>query len=382
MSDKTPTDLPELSDAAVERIETAVFDEIADERPRRATAVDTGRIRRRRWLTGAGIAAAFVVGVLVTPPILDSVGNMSTSSADGGSIPADSGALPEGGGSPQGDGAVDDSAVSPDRSLPGVGDEAPSTSAESSAAAPGAATSSDREIIMTSSATVEIEVDDIRAAADALADLADSRGGYLEGTSVGEVRGVDATSEPAPAETAYGSVSLRVPSDTLADVMDELDQVGAVVSSSVSKQDVTLTVVDLRARVEATRASVQRLTELMAQSGSVSELIEAELALTDRQAQLESYQQQLTVVEDQVALSLVQVSLREAPSPATAEPTGFADGLLAGWNGLVVSLNALVISIGFLLPWLVVAAVLVLVVWLVRRSRRDRRNDAAAPEES
>lgn len=383
MSDKTPTDdLPELSDAAVERIEAAVFGEIADERPRRAAAAAPGRIRRRRWLTGAGIAAAFVVGVLVTPPILDSVGGMSASTADGGSIPADGGSLPADGGSLPSDGAIEDSAVSPDRSLPGaVGDQAPSTSAESGAVAPGAVTSPDREIIMTSSATAEIEVDDIREAADTLAELADSRGGYVEGTSVGEARVVDGTSEPTPADSSYGSVSLRVPSDSLPEVMDELAQVGVVVSSSVSKQDVTLTVVDLRARVEATKASVQRLTELMAQSGSVSELIEAELALTDRQAQLESYQQQLTVVEDQVALSLVQVSLQEAPSPATAEPTGFADGLLAGWNGLVVSLNALVISIGFLLPWLAVAAVVVLIVWLVRRSRGGR-TAVPAPEES
>ncbi len=151
-----------------------------------------------------------------------------------------------------------------------------------------------------------------------------------------------------------------------------------MISSSTAKQDVTAVAIDLQARVDSTRASVERLTQLMAQSGSVSELIEAEVALTDRQAQLESYEQQLAALDDQVAMSSLQVQLTRAAAPTTAEPSGFGDGLLAGWNGLVVSLNALVIALGFLLPWLAVAAVVILVVWLIRRARRRARRRADA----
>jgi len=162
-------------------------------------------------------------------------------------------------------------------------------------------------------------------------------------------------------------------------VIAALGDTGEVLSSSTSKQDVTSTAIDLRARVDSTRASVERLTQLMAQSGSVSELIEAEVALTDRQAQLESYEQQLAALDDQVVMSSLQVQLTKATAPSTADPAGFGDGLLAGWNGLVVSLNALVIAVGFLLPWLAVAAVVVLVVWLIRLSRRTRRKHSEAP---
>jgi hypothetical protein len=155
-------------------------------------------------------------------------------------------------------------------------------------------------------------------------------------------------------------------------VIDALDDSGDVLSSSISKQDVTSTAVDLRARVDATRASVQRLTELMSQSGSVSELIEAEVALTDRQAQLESYEQQLDMLEDQVAMSTLQVQLTRPAPQASADPAGFGDGLRAGWNGLIVSLNALVVALGFVLPWLAIAAAVLLVVWIIRRARRPR----------
>src|SRR5690606_20451560 len=119
-------------------------------------------------------------------------------------------------------------------------------------------------------------------------------GGYVESTDIGGSAAVAEQSdpsmpapEPAPA-SEYGSVTIRVPSDDLTAVIDELAEHGGVVASSIARQDVTSTTIDLRARIDATRASVQRLTELMSQSGTVSELIEAEVALTDRQAQLES----------------------------------------------------------------------------------------------
>lgn len=356
MNDKTP-DLPELSDEAVARIEGAVFDEIAAERPRPAPTAGRSRVRRRRWLTGAGIAAAFVVGVLVTPPILDSVGGSAASTAEGGEMLT-------------GGTAQDSSGGSPDRSAPrGVSEAAPG--ADTAVVVPGAVDGADREIVATGYVTLEVK--DIAKAADEISTLAEARGGYVESTEVGRSLAIDDTSMPAPPDSGYGWISIRIPSADLTAVIDQLGDSGEVVSSSISKQDVTSTAIDLRARVDATKASVQRLTELMAQSGSVSELIEAEVALTDRQAQLESYEQQLAALDDQVAMSSVQVQLTKAGAPTTADPAGFGDGLLAGWNGLVVSLNALVIAVGFVLPWLAVAAVVALIVWLVRRARRQRR---------
>lgn len=359
MNDTTSTgDLPELTDSAVSRIEAAVFEEIASERPLLSTKIgERAHSRRRGWLTAAGIAAAFVVGVLVTPPILNSVGGVATSTADGGGVYVS--------------GTAEDSSVgSPERSAPDAA-AGSADSAESAAIVPGATDGTGREIIATAYATVQVE--DIPEAAKEISALADSVDRYVESTEIGRSQTLDASSEPAPVESDYGYISIRVPSADLAAVISRLEESGEVLSSSISKQDVTSTAIDLRARVDATKASVQRLTELMSQSGSVSELIEAEVALTDRQAQLESYEQQLASLEDQVAMSSLQVQLTRANAPTTADPAGFGDGLLAGWNGLVVSLNALVIAVGFILPWIALAGLVVLVVWLIRRARRTRR---------
>lgn len=348
MNDQTPTgptELPDLSQESIDRIENAVFADIARERSPE-TVRRSKKSRRRGWLTGAGIAAAFVAGVLITPPLLDTVG---VTTADGGGSVI---------------GLTDRSGS--DMAVPESVDAASSTAVDAETG------SADREIIATAQATVR--VDDISAAVEAISALAQARGGYVESTEVSaEPMSTDDVRLPEQPSGGYGWISIRVPSADLTSVIEDLGDTGAVVSSSLSKQDVTSTAVDLRARVDATRASVARLTELMAQSGSVSELIEAEVALTDRQAQLESYEQQLAALEDQVAMSSLQVQLIPEASATTPEPDGFGAGLLAGWNGLIVSLNALVVTLGFLLPWLAIAGVVFMVIWLIRRGRRRRR---------
>lgn len=352
MNEQTPIEtLPELSQRSIDRIERAVLTEIGSSAP---PAVAQRKPRRRGWLAAAGIAAAFVVGVVVAPA-LTSVGGLSATST------ADSAASEVVG---TGDAAQDGAATEMESA---TADVASAAIADADLAAAG-----DREIITSAHATVR--VDDIAAGVDAVTALATEYDGYVEGTEVSvDPQAVD-TSMPVEYGGDRGWVSIRVPSDALTEVITALGDAGTVVSSSVSQQDVTTAAIDLRARVDATQASVTRLTELMAQSGSVAELIEAEVALSNRQAELESYTQQLAVLEGQVAMSSLSVELTPQVTTTSPEPNGFLDGILAGWNGLIVSLNALVLSLGFVLPWLVIAGLVAIVIWLVRR-RRSRPSD-------
>nr|WP_201469604.1 DUF4349 domain-containing protein [Microbacterium hydrocarbonoxydans] len=354
-ADTAADELPVLTDSAVARIEAAVLHEISGEGRRETRTESRARVRRRRWLTGAGIAAAFVVGILVTPPIISAVDGGAMSTAD--SVDDPPGLVLE-----------DSRGGSFDQSAPGVAADSP----ESSTLVPGAADTADREIVATAAATVEVE--DVAAASTTISALAESYGGYVESTEIGMSTAGDSASAPVPTDAGYGWISIRVPSSDLTAVIAALADSGDVLSSSVSRQDVTSTAIDLRARIDATQASVQRLTELMSQTGTVAELIEAEVALTDRQAQLESYQQQLSTLDDQVALSTLQVQLTRTEAPTAADPAGFTDGLFAGWNGLVASLNALVVALGFLLPWIAIGGVIVLAVVIARRAQRSRRS--------
>lgn len=356
MTENTGIALPPLSDDSIARIENAVFDEIGEDRRKPVVTRTGARSRRRGWATGIGIAAAFVGGILIAPPLLTAVtsSQMSTgSSVIGVAAPArDSGVALHGA-----------SEMAPaDTSAAGG---SPNTAVDSAA---GGDAMTGRDIITT--AQVTLRVADVSKASDAIGDLAAAHDGYVEATDIGFAQGSSDTSPVGPREPGSGWISIRIPADELEDVMRAVGDDGEVLQSSISRQDVTSTAVDLRARVEASRASVKRLTELMSKSGSVADLISAESALSERQAQLESYEQQLKGIDEQVAMSTVSIQLTERTSATKADPAGFADGLLAGWNGLIVSLNALVVAFGFLLPWLAIGGVVLLVIWLIRRRRR------------
>lgn len=357
----SPESLPELSEDRVERIENSLFTEISRER--------TTRRKRRSavWLVSGAAAAVIVVAAVIAP----TVGGLIIGPASDQAAVAPSAPLVD---SVAGGATTDTSAVK----------EGPSGSeganAADSASGSGSGTAS-RDIITTASATVV--VDDIAAAVTQITDAAESRDGYVESMSIGQsgqVMPVDPatgmvydSTMPYPATPDGAWITVRVPADGLQSLVDQLSGLGEVTASSVNRQDVTEVTLDLQARVDAAQASVDRLTELMAQAGSLSDLIAAESALAERQATLESYQQQVKYYDEQVAFSTLTVSLTEPVETVVADPAGFGDGLAAGWNGLVATLNGIVIAIGFLIPWILVLAVIGLIVWgivaLVRRRK-------------
>jgi hypothetical protein len=178
-------------------------------------------------------------------------------------------------------------------------------------------------------------------------------------------------------------ITVRVPSDELAGLIDELSDVGQVTASSIDRQDVTEQTVDLEARIEAAQASVDRLLELLSAATATADLIAAEAALAERQATLESYQQQLESLEGMVQMSALTVTLTPRVETVEANPAGFGDGIAAGWNGLVATLNGIVVALGFLIPWIAVIGVLALLVWgIVRLVRASRGGKDSPPPDS
>ncbi|WP_228484801.1 DUF4349 domain-containing protein [Microbacterium cremeum] len=368
----TPVTLPELSRDRVDEIEEALFSEIARDRSRQAAR----RTRRGRlWIAGGAAAAIVAVAAVIAPSVgslVSGTGGTSDGSAIAPVAPADDAW-----------GGMDSGVALDSReAMPGLAEQ------EAADQSMGAGSAADRDIITTASATVS--VDDVEAAARTVGESAVAHGGYVESMSIGTDGrvypvdpmdgGVVDSTMPVPYTPDGAWVTVRVPADELPALVDELADTGEVTATSINRYDVTEQTVDLEARIDAAQASVDRLTELMAQAESVADLIAAESALSERQALLESYQQQLEMLETQVAMSTLTVTIVPAIKTVDADPAGFADGVVAGWNGLVATLNGIVIALGFLLPWLVVVGVAALIVWgIVRvlRRRRVRREDAA-----
>lgn len=228
----------------------------------------------------------------------------------------------------------------------------------------------DRKVVTTGSAT--ITADDPLEAADGATELAAAEGGH-----VADRYETTATEFQA----ASASLTLRIPSDRLDAFVAALDGLGSVDEQQFSRQDVTAEGQDLDARITALGTSVDRLLALLERAESTDDLIAIESTLSQRQGELESLQGQRRVLDDQVALSTVELLLRGADEAPAPEPVSFLTGLSTGWGALVATGGGLLVALGVLLPWLLLLGVLTVVaVPIVRRirSRRAARGSTGA----
>lgn len=350
--------LPTLSDDTIDRWEENIFTRIDE-----ARTDDKARAKRKRSHTvlwSAAAAVTVVAGAAIAPGLIN--GSGSNTSADGGApnmsrfeqADQSAGSMPMSGEVAPAPAAADGQSVATDsKAISPVGPEA--------------------QIITT--AFIAITVTDVEKSSAEVTKIATDLAGYVSSQNVGSdpyQYGYEEKTSADPLEVTYGSVTLRVPEDSVTEAITQLEALGTVTSTSIDRMDVTQQSVDLSARVDSLKASVERLEELMTKSASVADLIEVETALSARQAELESLQQQLDGLTDQVAMSTINVTLQAKGDAVKADPDGFGDGLVSGWNSLVAAMNGFILGLGFILPWIVIVAAAALIIWLIVRARRGR----------
>ena len=266
----------------------------------------------RRLLSMAGIVIAGTV-------LLTGCGAMGASTVSPGSEPAVS---PDWGGaeSPQeesGDGGTDASG----------GDSGASGGDQQQAA------DEDRAVII--SGTVAMKASDPLQTADAVADAALSRSGTIDRRS----QGASTDFEPA-----WATLTVRVPAAEVDGMLDTLRELAEVTRLDMGEQVVTNQVRDLEVRVNASRASVDRHTDLLATAADTE-----------------------TLLEEQVAMSTIEVQIRSTTVEGPTGTPSFWDGLVNGWNAFLAWGAAFLFGLGQAIPTLVILALLGLLAWLIIR---------------
>ncbi|HEY7816506.1 MAG TPA: DUF4349 domain-containing protein [Nakamurella sp.] len=250
------------------------------------------------------------------------------------------------------------------------------------------------KVIKTADLSVRLEVAPVPATDDAAADREANAKACADtvAATTGSIRGIASTAGGFVAGADGGgsqmSITLRVPADQYDGVLDKIAGLGPVTNRTESSQDVTAQIVDVNSRVASMTASVARVRVLLDQATSVADIISIESELATREADLESLQQQQAYLQGQVAMSTVTVTLSAVtlPTPGVVEPepdNGFVAAVKAGWDNLLSFLSWLGVLIGGLLPWLPLIAIVVgLVWWAVRRLRRRGRSARVEPDPS
>lgn len=250
--------------------------------------------------------------------------------------------------------------------------------------ASGLAYAAERLIIR--SGNISMTVEDTRAALTTIEGMVERMAG--EGAFVVSADEYGGTEGSQP----HITIGIRIPASRFAATMDRLAELAVnVTSRNESAQDVTEEYVDLEARLESLEAARQRLLEIMQDARSTKDLLEAELQLTQREAEIESIKGRMQYLEQSAQLSSIWIELQPhiLSQPVgdqwrPAETTRRAvDTLLDGLRGFGDFAIFFAIAI---LPWLVVMGVmLAAIVLLVRwrsRARRARRAKGEAEAEA
>ena len=227
----------------------------------------------------------------------------------------------------------------------------------------------DRAII--ANAEMTLRSHDVTATIDAIELIASSAGGFVAGR--------DVSSNPDDPKGTRAAIVMRVPTAKLDSVIDRVQAEGDVVRITADQQDVTEQVVDVDSRVDSARASVDRIRSLLSEATTIGEVVRIESELSRREADLESLLAQQRSLADQTSLATLSVTVLapNAVEPPPVATTGFLPGLERGWDALVGVVVVALTTLGVLLPFIVVAALLLGPIAAAWRRRRPNPAPAA-----
>lgn len=263
------------------------------------------------------------------------------------------------------DGAAPGEGGAPQAEEPAAGAEAPDL-----ASATGTADAEPSERFVVHTARVVIEAEDIDAAVAAAKAGTLEAGGHIEEE---QVRG-------AADEAPHAELTLRVPTESYEESLAELADLGERLELEQQAEDVTAEVADVESRVESAESALDRLRDFLDEADSMSEMLEVEAEIGDRQAELEALQARQRALAAQTSLSTIRLVVTSPDTYVTEQereegPLGFTGALAQGWSAVASLMRGIAVLTGWLLPFLPLAALVVLPVWLLRR----HRSSAAAP---
>lgn len=223
------------------------------------------------------------------------------------------------------------------------------------------------------------ETEDLDALMEALNGKISGLGGYVEDQ--------DSYNGSMYSSRRYRSASLtvRIPAERVDEFTEEMSGIANVVSTSLSREDITLSYVATESRVKALQTEEARLLELMEQAETMADLLEIESRLTDVRYELENRASQLRLYDNQVDYATIYLSIDEVQEyTPVEEPTvwerisgGFVSSIKGVGNGLL----DLLVWVLAKSPYLVIlGGVTVGVVVLVKKRKARKAEKKAAKQ--
>ncbi len=180
--------------------------------------------------------------------------------------------------------------------------------------------------------------------------------------------------------------TLRIPADKLDSFLELIGGMANVTYRNEETQDVTLDYVDIEAHKESLQTEYDRLLELLAMAENVDAIVTLEARLSEVRYQIESYESQLRLYDNQVDYSTVYLTISEVKRETQVEEgtvwerisTRLSDNFYQIGQDFENFTVWFVSSLPYIVIWAVILAVLALIgAGAARGSRKHRENREA-----
>lgn len=202
-------------------------------------------------------------------------------------------------------------------------------------------------------------------------------GGYIQDSSVW-----GSSSDYSSSRSA--SYTLRIPSDNLDEFIDVVETLGNVTYKNESVDDVTLRYVDVDSHKKALETEQERLLALLEKAENVEDIITIENRLSDVRYELENYESQIRLLDNQIDYSTVYVDISEVSRVTDTGKQGFFEEVasrfsdsvyivLMGLRGFAIGILG---SLPILVVWGVILAVVVILLrkFVFKKSKKNKKN--------
>ena len=202
-------------------------------------------------------------------------------------------------------------------------------------------------------------------------------GGYIQDSSVW-----GSSSDYSSSRSA--SYTLRIPSEKLDEFIDVVETLGNVTYKNESVDDVTLRYVDVDSHKKALETEQERLLALLEKAENVEDIITIENRLSDVRYELENYESQIRLLDNQIDYSTVYVDISEVSRVTDTGKQGFFEEVasrfsdsvyvvLMGLRGFAIGILG---SLPILVVWGVILAVVVILLrkFVFKKSKKNKKN--------
>ncbi|MCR4723236.1 MAG: DUF4349 domain-containing protein [Eubacteriales bacterium] len=176
------------------------------------------------------------------------------------------------------------------------------------------------------------------------------------------------------------TLKIRIPSEYYDAFLSERESFGNVTSITYESQDVTGHYIDIISRLETLKEQEQQLMKLMKETGSLSEMIELQEALSNVRYEIENYTSQKKYYDNQIAYCTITIYLSEVNTITVSDNFWQKAGRAVrnSWASFVTFLQNLTIWLIYAVPYLAVIALLIYVISALRKRYNQKHPEKAA----